>query len=101
MSVAGRVTKRPKKSNTPARGRSSKRRWLFIALALPLFVALTVLAHSHFSPKSLLSATSSTSAKTNQLPTVEQLLSMSPAELEKCDIALIDLVCAQGFRGSE
>ena len=101
MSVAGRVTKRPKKSNTPASGRSFKHRWLFIALALPLFVALAVLAHSHFSPKSPLSAAASTSAKTNQLPTVEQLLSMSPAELEKCDIALIDLVCAQGLRGSE
>ena len=26
---------------------------------------------------------------------------MSPAELEKCDLELVDLICAQGLRGSE
>ncbi|MGO8928358.1 MAG: hypothetical protein ACLQU3_15935 [Limisphaerales bacterium] len=48
-----------------------------------------------------LAAPSAASAKTNQTPTIDQLLAMSSAELEKCDIALIDLACAQGLRGSE
>lgn len=101
MSVAGRANKRPKKLKAPAHGRSAKRRWLVAILALPLLLTLALLARSYLGLKPPMPTTSLATAKTNQFPTIEQLLAMSPAELEKRDIALIDLVCAQGLRGSE
>jgi hypothetical protein len=101
MSVAHRANQRPKKLKAPAPRRSAKRRWAVTLLALPLLVALAVLARSHFGLKPPSPTISSAAVKAKQFPAIEQLLAMSPADLEKCDIALIDLVCAQGLRGSE
>ncbi len=102
MSVDGRATKRSKKSKPAANDRCFRRRCLRTILVLLFLGGLVVLGRSYLRPKmTQLAAPSAASAKTNQTPTIDQLLAMSSAELEKCDIALIDLACAQGLRGSE
>jgi hypothetical protein len=101
VSVVRSEAKRPKKSTTAPGDGPSKRRWLLATLALPLLITAAVMARSRFGRSDPPSITPAAAARTNEFPTVEQLLAMPPADLEKLDIALIDLVCAQGLRGSE
>ena len=57
-------------------------------------IAWTAL-HSTLKPKSAASKTH------GQPGSLKELLSLSPAELERCDIALMNLLCATGLKGAE
>src|ERR1019366_3027017 len=84
---------------TKQRPRKKKSRWVVLVLAV-LFIAAGVFAWIRFHPKAkeiLAAATHNPS----QPQTLKELLALSPAELEKCDIGLMNLLCAKGLAGAE
>lgn len=77
----------------------SRFRWIIPAVAMVL-IAAGVLVWIHFYPKQNknVAATTHNSA---QPRTLKELLALSPAELEKVDIGLMNLLCAKGLPGAE
>ena len=69
MSTARRAKTRSSKSKVVGRRQSAQRKWLSVALAVPVLVALAILALSHFNPKSDSSLLSLSATRTNDVPT--------------------------------
>ncbi|HTD68550.1 MAG TPA: transglutaminase family protein [Candidatus Limnocylindria bacterium] len=58
--------------------------------------------HSKFQKaKSVSEATKSAQISEPKPTTLKELLALSPAEIERCDIARMNLLCAEGLRGAE
>ena len=55
----------------------------------------------HFHARGAVSSVPASTSNSTQPTTLDELLALPPAKLEQCDIALIDLICAKGLRGSE
>ena len=69
---------------------------LFVLLAI---ILTTVIA---FAGTNMVGSNELVSTKLSVSPTnLAQLLALSPEQLEKCDIARMNLLCAEGLRGSE
>lgn len=80
-------------------GKGSRSIWiviLLIVLAGIIFFATNW--RSHLSTKSPMEGDVFASAAPKNLT---ELLTLQPSQLEKCDIALMDLLCAQGLSGAE
>jgi hypothetical protein len=81
------------------RPRKFKFRWplafAFIALVVAGFYAWI---YFHPKPKSFLAATPH---DPSQPQTFKELLALSPTNLDKCDIGLMNLLCAEGLPGAE
>jgi hypothetical protein len=73
------------------------KRWLVLFALVLLGSIIAFCFHSHRVP--VPPAAAATPA--NPLPALAQLLAMSPEQLAKVDIALMNLCCAEGLRGAE
>ena len=73
-------------------------RWILLVSIL-IIVSASVWICLH--PKSKLSVTATDPVKFHQPRTLKELLALSSANLEKCDIGLMNLLCAEGLPGAE
>jgi hypothetical protein len=72
-----------------------RQRWLIVTIAL---VAIGITAWAVTRPTKKVTAVTSSKAS---LPTLMELVEMTPQQLENVDIALMNLRCAEGLPGSE
>jgi hypothetical protein len=93
MSRASRQRLREAKLRQP---KKKFRRLILVAVA---FIAVSVFAWIYFHPKtkSILAAAHDPSKPR----TLKELMALSPADLDKVDIGLMNLLCAEGLPGSE
>jgi hypothetical protein len=78
----------------------NKFRWIVAAFAF-LLISVGPFAWIYLHPKSESSAIATISTLFHQPRTLKELLALSPADLEKCDIGLMNLLCAEGLPGAE
>jgi hypothetical protein len=79
--------------------RRKKRRWIFPTIAFAL-IAVGLLAWVLSLPKPQTTAKVA-SSQFHQPRTLKELLALSPTDLDKCDIGLMNLLCAEGLPGAE
>jgi hypothetical protein len=93
--------KRKRGSSKPAMARSIGWRFVVVCIAI-LAVCLGAIGWAHFRSKTRKNAPSTAGSRTWSGPTnLDALLALAPAEIEKCDIAMMNLLCAEGLRGAE
>src|SRR5271167_1890296 len=80
-----------------ARRGKSFRVFPFIAVGL---VTVGVFAWIHFRPQNTSATADIDPPSFKQPETLKELLALSPAELEHCDIARMNLLCAEGLPGA-
>jgi hypothetical protein len=73
----------------------------FLALIVIVLAAVGAFAWIHFQLQKANAILTTESSKFKQPQTLKELLALSPAELEHCDIARMNLLCAEGLPGAE
>ena len=71
------------------------------SVAVCIFIGSTASAPSDTNSQSPSLMIAGGVSKTKQLTTLKELLALSPSELEYCDIARMNLLCAEGLPGAE
>ena len=79
--------------------RKKKFSWIIPVFAIAL-ITVGFSAWIYFYPNPKAIVTTATHAS-SQPRTLKELLALSPADLDKCDIGLMNLLCAEGLPGSE
>lgn len=88
------------RQKTPKAGTKSFHRSVGLSVILVLLTGLAVAGFlSRDTPKTLASVQKTSTAKSPR--TLAELLELKPAELEGTDIALMNLLCAEGLPGAE
>lgn len=83
------------------RAHGKKSRWILL-LFVGAFIGAGTLAWNYWKPKATkppITATGSSQFK--QPRTLKELFALPPEKIEKCDIALMNLLCAEGLPGAE
>ena len=86
---------------TPARGEAQRRRWITAIATVVTLIIMAVTWHSRRSVTSDAHQTAAKSLVADEKWTVQALLALKPNQLEGMDIALMNLLCVEGLRGSE
>lgn len=81
------------------RPRKRKFRWVIATIAIPLIAAgFWTWIYVHPKPKAIVASVTRNSTNPK---TLKELLALSPTDMDKCDIGLMNLLCAEGLPGSE
>ena len=79
--------------------REDKFRWILLVMAFVLVaIGAFTWVHLRRTPPSIARIKSS---QFHQPQTLKELLALPPADLDKCDIGLMNLLCAEGLPGAE